>query len=191
MNAVRHPPRLSIADYLSGERDGGQRHEYAGGETFAMAGGSERHNLLAVRLLLALEPLRAAAHCRSYVADMKLRVADAFYYPDVMVVCAPDDTDPYYKTAPCLVIEILSPGTERHDRGAKLKAYLALPSLKGYPLLDQDAPVAELYRRQSEGWSYERYSDADEIALDCPAGALGLAALYADLPPVERDAATS
>ena len=63
---------------------------------------------------------------------MKLRIEEAntFYYPDVMVVCAPTDQNPQamYETAPCLLVEVTSKSTAQNDRLAKYAAYTALPS---------------------------------------------------------------
>jgi Uma2 family endonuclease len=42
---------VSPHDYLLGERDGAQRHEYLNGELVAMSGGSRAHNLLATRVV--------------------------------------------------------------------------------------------------------------------------------------------
>ena len=44
MNVVRRQPLLSVEDYLAGERLSEVRHEYAAGQVFAMAAGSQRHN---------------------------------------------------------------------------------------------------------------------------------------------------
>ena len=71
------------------------------------------------------------------MSDMKVRVGDDFYYPDVLVSCTAGGHD-YYETAPVLVIEVLSPATERQDRLEKRLAYQRLPSLKEYVLIAQD-----------------------------------------------------
>ena len=54
--SVHH--RYSYDEYLAYERDSGMKHEYDGGEIFAMAGGSRRHNALASRVSAALEHAR-------------------------------------------------------------------------------------------------------------------------------------
>lgn len=68
-----------------------------------------------------------------------LRVAeDLFYYPDVLVVCDPQDTEERYKTRPCVVVEVLSPGTEATDRRKKVLACRRMQSLKAYSMVDRD-----------------------------------------------------
>ena len=51
-----------------------------------------------------------------------------------------------------IVVEVLSPATERRDRNEKRAAYQALPSLMDYLILAQDAPHATHFSRQGEKW---------------------------------------
>jgi Uma2 family endonuclease len=84
------------------------------------------------------------------MADMKvyLKIAgeDVFYYPDLLVSCDPEDNEKYYRTRPCLIVEVLSPTTERIDRREKFMAYTSLPSLQEYILIAQDRQ-AVIYMR--------------------------------------------
>ncbi len=143
-----------------------------------MAGASASHNRMCIRALVALEPMALASGCMSFMADMKLRVRDSVYYPDLMVICDSLDTDPLIKSAPCLIIEVLSESTERSDRIEKLQTYQTIPTLKNYLLVAQDARRIELYRRNGLTWRYESFVDQGEIALDCPAGVITLAQMY-------------
>lgn len=45
-------------------------------------------------------------------------MADACYYPDVMVACDAADRHEYYRERPLLLVEVTSPSTE--TRGARL-----------------------------------------------------------------------
>ena len=38
--------RISVEDYLAGERDGEVRREYVAGQVYAMTGASRRHGLI-------------------------------------------------------------------------------------------------------------------------------------------------
>lgn len=42
-----------------------------------------------------------------------------FYYPDIQVSCE-EESDAYYNTSPCLIIEVLSESTARKDRTENL-----------------------------------------------------------------------
>lgn len=108
-----HKQFISIEDYLAGEADGEQRHDFIGGRVYAMTGASRRHGLIASALAYAMTPAARNKGCQLFVADMKVRVdiADttSFYYPDLLLSCEPQDRETYYSKAPCLIVEVLSP----------------------------------------------------------------------------------
>ncbi len=178
MCAQKQFQRLTINEYLRGEVDATVRHEYVAGQVFALAGGSVRHNRICTRAFVALEPLVAKQNCESYLADVKLRAGDAVYYPDVMVVCDQSDDDPMVKSAPCLLIEVLSESTARTDRTEKLMAYQSILTLRNYLLVEQNTRRIQLYRRNGLTWRHEIYSGDADIKLDCPNGVIALAQIY-------------
>ncbi|MEZ5581791.1 MAG: Uma2 family endonuclease [Candidatus Competibacteraceae bacterium] len=115
MASVRKALWLSPQDYLDGELHSDIKHEYVAGYVYAMTGANEPHNLITGNLFAALHFHLRGKLCRVFINDMKVRTEAAFYYPDIMVCCDPDDTETYYKTHPTLIIEVLSPTTERAD----------------------------------------------------------------------------
>ena len=48
--------RVSVDEYLAGERDAELRHEYIDGEVYAMTGASRTHALIVTALTIALGP---------------------------------------------------------------------------------------------------------------------------------------
>lgn len=172
--------QLGIDEYLEGERSSPIKHEYAAGRVFAMAGASERHNRIALNLGAFLHRATRNSDCVAFISDMRVRIDQVVYYPDLMVCCEAEDNNPYLKQSPCLVIEVLSESTERIDRGEKLHNYRQLASLQAYVLVAQDAAMVEIYRRTSgPHWLFESYSAADDvIELPCPPSALTLAEIY-------------
>lgn len=166
MEAIEMPRLFSAADYLAGERTSDVRHEYVGGHVYAMAGGSEEHNTLGLNLASALRAHLRGKPCRVYMADMKvaLRIAseEIFYYPDVMVVCDARDTDRYVKRLPRVVIEVLSPETERTDRREKFLGYTQIETLEEYVLVAQDKMENVIYRRANR-WQPEVFTKAEHV----------------------------
>src|SRR5215210_4129937 len=135
MSLPKERQSLSVGGYLEGERDSEVRHEYVAGQAYAMAGASARHNRIALNIAGRLNDHLAGGECEAFMADMKIRVApDLFYYPDVVVTCDPPGGDPYFRTTPRLIIEVLSPTTERTDRHEKMAAYKSCPSVQEYAL---------------------------------------------------------
>ena len=178
----------SIEEYLEGEQHGDTKHEYLAGQVVAMVGATRTHALIAGSLHAALLPAARRKGCQLFMADMKVRIDHAdesyFYYPDVVLSCATADKHPLYTALPCLIVEVLSPSTERIDTREKLFAYRLPPSLREYLLLRQDELRAELYRRGDDGrWQYSAFTaPGDVLPLRCPDARVSLAEVYADVP---------
>ena len=180
---------ISIEDYLEGEQHTDTKHEYLAGQVVAMGGASDKHGLIAGSLYAALLPAARRKGCQLFIADMKVRVnhdSDSyFYYPDLLLSCQPDDRESaYYRRHPCLLVEVLSPSTERIDSREKLLAYRLLSSLREYLLLRQDRVQADLYQRGDEGrWQHHTFTQPDDVlALRCLDAAVSLRDVYADVP---------
>lgn len=156
-----HP--IPVEEYLEGEKASDVRHEYVAGAVHAMAGASGLHNLLTLAFAANLRLHLRGSPCRTFMSDMKVRVRDAFYYPDILVVCGTVDAGACYQTAPTLVVEILSESTEARDRLEKRLAYQSIESLKEYVLVAQDKMRVEIYRRIEDGWQLETFSYGDRV----------------------------
>ncbi|MGK2950994.1 MAG: Uma2 family endonuclease, partial [Thiobacillus sp.] len=61
--------------YLHGEEAATLKHEFVGGEIYAMSGASERHNRIALNIAFHLRSATRGKPCRAFMADMKLRLA--------------------------------------------------------------------------------------------------------------------
>lgn len=175
-NELQH----SLAEYMRFERNSPTKHEYAAGHIFAMAGASERHNRIAGNLHVHLHLATRNSDCVAFISDMRVRIDQVVYYPDLMVCCEAADDDPYLKHSPCLIVEVLSESTERIDRGEKLYNYRQINTLQAYVLVAQEQRRVEVWRRAEDAsWSLRSYSDLDEtIALPCPPTTLTLAQIY-------------
>ncbi|MHB1531617.1 Uma2 family endonuclease [Acidithiobacillus sp.] len=83
---------------------------------------------------------------------VRLQVAgeDIFYYPDLVLSCDSEDRERYWRSRPCLLVEVLSEASERIDRREKFLAYTTLPSLQEYLLIAQDRQEVTIYRRRAD-----------------------------------------
>lgn len=186
---------LSVADYLAFEERSEIKHEYINGEIYAMAGASARHNQIAGNLFARLLIHLRGSPCQVFFADVKLHLkelgVEIFYYPDLMVCCDPNDREPYYRTRPCLIVEVLSSGTARIDQREKLFAYARLDSLQAYLLLEQDRIGATLHWREGGDWRWAEFSDSRaELALPCADLTVSLAELYEGTGLLEQPSGT-
>ena len=148
---------MTVQDYLSFEEKSDVRHEYVAGEVHAMVGATERHQIIAFNIASALREEALRRGWRVILNDVKLQTdVDTIYYPDIMVLCDPDDDDPYIKTRPTLVVEVLSPSTESIDRREKMIGYRKISSLLCYLVVHQDERRVEQHWRDAIGdpWEY-------------------------------------
>lgn len=170
MTLTASVPYATPDDYLIGEAASALKHEYIDGQIHAMAGAGEKHNRIALNAAFHFRTAARGTPCGVYISDMKLRVAEAnaFYYPDVMLVCAEDD-HPQYKTAPCVIVEVLSPSTAAIDRREKWLAYRRLASLRAYLLVESEQRRAEYWLRSADGeWRQGVLEENEVLNLDCP-----------------------
>jgi Uma2 family endonuclease len=181
MSMPKKSPLITVEEYLEGEKHSDVKHEYVAGRVYAMVGASEPHNLITGNLYLLLRTHLQGTGCRVFFADMKVRTQDAFYYPDIAVSCEPGDTGLYYKTAPRLIVEVLSPGTQRYDAQEKRLAYQGLDSLQEYVMVAQEQPQVQIYRRRLGGWDLEFYAAEDRLRLASVDLDVPVSAVYEDV----------
>jgi Uma2 family endonuclease len=143
-------------EYLAFEAASGEKHEFIDGEVYAITGASENHNLIVANTLASLVAQLRGRPCKTYPSDMLVHVTATgdYYYPDISVVCG--DSDIVHNKQdmllnPVLVIEVLSPTTEKLDRGKKFLNYRTLKSLQEYILIAQDEVLVERFVRQADG----------------------------------------
>jgi Uma2 family endonuclease len=160
-------PLLTADEYLEFEQTADGRHEFVAGVLYAMAGPSKRHNRIAVNLVAAFHGHVRGGPCDAYISDVKLRLKvghdDVFYYPDVMVACQREDASEYYLQLPKLIIEVLSPSTEKTDRREKALNYRQIATLEEYVLIAQNRPHVEIQRR-ADDWRPTLVTSLDAIA---------------------------
>jgi len=185
MAAMEAPLRsefISADDYLEGEKVTETKHEFVAGRVYAMAGASEEHNLIVTNLVASLHAHLRGKPCRLFATDMKVRLlvstTDIFYYPDLMVTCDARDTDRYFKRFPKVLIEVLSPDTERTDRREKFLSYTQVEIMEEYVLVAQDTKEITVFRRGNH-WRAEMLTKPDQqLRLASIDFALSLGAVY-------------
>lgn len=185
MAQAAQQPVFTAADYLAWEPAQLDRHEYLDGEVFAMAGAEDRHVTVSMNIAFALRQHLSGSPCRTYISDMRLRVAAAnsYFYPDVLVTCSATDLVlPLFKTEPKLIIEVLSASTAAFDRGLKFSHYRSLASLEEYALIDLDTRSTDCYRKGADGlWVLHPFARGEAVTLASVALVLSAEQLFADV----------
>ncbi|MDD5267149.1 MAG: Uma2 family endonuclease [Methylococcales bacterium] len=176
MNFNPAQQQIIEAEYLQGELLAETKHEYIDGQVHAMAGASENHNLLSVNMASELRNRLKGTPCRTFMADMKVKVGSNFFYPDVMVVCQEDNDSEYYKTAPVIIVEVLSKSTRRFDQTDKRLRCQRIPTLEEYVLIEQDKGEIQVFSKKDQ-WQSFYYYLGDEITFS----SLGVTVLVEDI----------
>lgn len=178
-------PFVSVEDYLAGELVSPVKHEYMGGYVYAMAGARNVHNSIAGAFFGTLYATLRGRPCQPFNSDTKVRVRmpthTRFYYPDGMVVCEPNAADDSYQDRPVVIAEVMSETTRRIDEGEKREAYLTIPTLTAYLLIDADRSRVTAYARDAAGGGFvARVYDGLEaiVPLDGIDASLALRDLY-------------
>lgn len=185
---------MSYDEYLEFAARAEVKHEFIDGRVVAMAGGSIEHSRLVARLGYLLQVGLEDKPCNVFSSDGRVRIeaTNRATYPDLSVVCGPvvpARDDPHGLTNPVVLVEVLSDGTEKDDRGSKFAHYRRLESLKDYVLVAQDAPRVEVFRRDSEAWTLREYGPAEVVELESLGLRLEVDRIYLD--PTRRDPARS
>ena len=184
MSAALTNPRLTFEAYMAWEAEQAERHEFLGGEVFAMTGARATHNTIAGNVFALLRDALRGTPWRVFIADMKLQVAsaEASFYPDVFVSCDPRDRTAdaeLVQRHPKLVVEVLSDSTAAFDRGRKFEAYRSLDSLEAYLLVEQHRPHADLFLRNAEGlWVLNPVREGESLPIAPLGVVLTMAAVY-------------
>ena len=183
MSAKPQPRQIAVEEYLAGELESQVKHEYLGGYVYAMAGATNAHNRIASNVLGALHGRLRGNPCEPFNSNTKLRVKlpthVRFYYPDVSIICESNLPTDSYQDRPVVIVEVLSRKTRRIDQGEKKDAYLTIPTLCTYLLIEQDCPAVTVYRRTDQGFIQESYADLKSVILLAEVNAeLSLAAIY-------------
>jgi Uma2 family endonuclease len=90
-------------------------------------------------------------------------------HPDVSVICGSLERDPddhNTATNPVVIVEVLSPSTQRYDREEKAAHYRRITSLASYVLISQEEQRLEVFSRNGDGsWTLR---EARSGAVDLP-----------------------
>jgi Uma2 family endonuclease len=150
--------RLSAAEYLAFERAAADRHELADGQLLAMASGTVRHATICDNLLERTRSRLRGTSSRPFSAELRVEIEATgnYVYPGLSIVCGEQPFEDGRQDTlinPRLIVEVLSPSTESHDRGWKFRNYQLIASLEEYVLISQDEPRVERFLRQGDvGW---------------------------------------
>jgi Uma2 family endonuclease len=173
---------MTLDEFLRWDDGTDTRYELIGGFPVAMAPPAEAHRMLALRLGSRIDATLAARRpCNAQLEAGVVRAdrADTYFEADLAATCEGNEFGRQAIRDPFLIIEILSPSTERHDRRLKLPAYRQIASVEEIVLIASDGLYAELHRRAGAQWITEILRGADALlALQSVPAEIRLGELY-------------
>lgn len=158
--------------------------ELIAGEIVGMTNPTLNHELIAGNLGVALNLEIRERGCEAFQGRARVQSSDdrsGIYkpQPDIVVQCGPLRGERTYVSDPVVIVEVLSRGTMKRDRGVKLEFYQNLPSLRHIALVHQDQMRVEHYQRGESGWQVEVLSAPDALlAFDAIGFKIELRAIY-------------
>ncbi len=176
--------RMTVPEFLawaSAQPRG--RYELVRGEVVAMAPERALHNLMKAAAFQALRDAvkRARLPCTVFTDGMTVVIDDEHARePDAAVQCGVvTNLDSMILEAPLIVVEIISPSSERDDTGVKVVEYFSVPSIQHY-LIVNPAKKVVIHHARGQGAKHSKHiASSGEIELTPP----GMTVPVADLLP--------
>ena len=177
--------RRFTADELDDLPDDGNRYEVIDGELFVTPAPMRVHQRLQMELILLLGPYAKSCELALFAAPTAVRAsAVTEVQPDLLAISRTADVSEDGRRirmpALWLAVEILSPSTERLDRGRKRKAYLG-NGVREYWIVDGATRSVDVWTTESKS---ARTTHDTLVWHPVP----DLDALRIDLPPLFREA---
>ncbi len=170
--AIQHDDnkeRISLdAFFALVESDLEHRYEYIDGYPYMMTGGTPDHSIIGANLDRILGQQLRKRPCIVYNSDVFVELADAknCLCPDVSVSC---DRRDYHAVKvihyPCVIAEVLSPGTKAHDRGIKSELYQNIPTVQEILFIDTQVMRIQIYRRETDYWIMRNFTQEKTLEL--------------------------
>lgn len=158
-----------------------ERWEFIAGVPVMMAPGSLSHTIIKGNVLRHLANKLAGSPCRAFVDGAEVKSRQLSAIPDVVVACGPIDLASSTIAEPVVIVEVLSPSSERDDIGRKWQGYCLIPSLRHYLVVAQDSRFVTLHTRTGPASFDESIHQEGAIALEAIEVTLTLDEIYEDV----------
>ena len=150
------------------EIDANQKAEFINGEVVVHSPAKKRHTDAIALLLRLLHPY-VQVNRLGYVGQEKVLITltrndhepDVCFFNSEKAACFTPDQMKF--PAPDLAVEVLSPSTEKNDRGVKFEDYAA-HGVAEYWIIDPEAETVEQYVLDNERYALRMKSGSGELA---------------------------
>lgn len=157
--AIDYSKRFTYGDYKAWSD--GERWELIDGEAFSMSPSpTTRHQAILLRLAMELGAFLKGRPCRLFIAPLDVLLpgpaqsdyeTNTVVQPDILVVCdAAKLSEGFVRGPPDLVVELLSPNTEKRDLKDKYELY-ERSGVREYWVIEPAACWLRRYLRGEDG----------------------------------------
>jgi len=155
-------PRVSYADLERAPEDG-RRYELYDGEVLVVPSPHVRHQDAAANVFELLHSYARRHGGKALIAPIDIVFSEFdVLQPDVAFFCDPRRhllrQDEAIRAAPDLVVEVLSPSTERSDRGRKMQVYARF-GVPEYWIVDPYAKTVEVHQLSESRFRLEQRAE--------------------------------
>lgn len=159
------PKLLTVEEFFAWQGRQEELYEFVEGRLVprSRTGATRRHDLVVTNAIFAFKSKLRDGPCQPTTADVAVKTRPRrIRRPDMTVDCGPFEGSSLTAHSPVLVLEVLSPSTERVDTIVKRDECKALPCLRHILIAEPDAAHVLHYSRIDEG----AWTDLDHIGLD-------------------------
>lgn len=189
MSDLASPPPfpLTIEEFLVWDDPSldGNRFELYDGVVVQMAPERISHAEVKTSAYLLLRDAIGKAHvpCRALIDAVGVPIGEkSVFIPDGLVYCGPRlPGDENICREPIIVVEVVSPGSDRRDQTDKLIGYFSVPSVQHYLVVLTERRMVVHHRREAEGGILTKIIAAGDVRLDPPGLSFSVAELFAIL----------
>ena len=181
--AINDPPTTAEA-FMAwyDEQPDGRRYELFNGQIYEMQGEQATHARAKLQITNALAAAISSRNlpCEAFVDSLGIRVDETnVFEPDVFVHCGPPVAgDTVLIVNPVIVVEVLSPASQRVDVVRKFNGYFRNPAVRHYVIVDSVEGSLVHHRRTPDGRIESSHHAAGRLTLDPPGLELDLEALF-------------
>jgi Uma2 family endonuclease len=183
--------RMTLAEFLRWNDGTDARYELVDGRIVSMAPPNDAHGTIVASIGFEIgNQLRPPRRVATGAGILRPNRDDSYYVADFGVSCGPAADTRQHLPEPVLIVEVLSPSTEDHDRGRKVPDYREIPSLEEILVVASQERRVELWRREGDHWRVEDLIGEATVRLESCDTSIPLAAVYAhvDLAGTDRQA---
>ena len=181
MNILTKTP-VTVDEYLAWAEGRPGRYELYEGVVYAMTPERAAHAemKLAIHMAFVAGVRARRLPCHVMPDGMTVRIDDhTAHEPDALVYCGPKlPPSTLLVPNPVIVVEVLSPSSQRIDATRKLAGYFRVPSVTHYLIVDPDEPLIVHHARRKDDTILTTIVREGVILLDPPGLELALSDLY-------------